>query len=809
MVVPVLLVAPALLPGRVLSSADVLLDTYLFTEARPGGFVPSNALVGDTVFQQTAWRRLVIDELRAGRLPFWNPYAFCGSPLLGNSQSAVFDILNLPYLLCGDPLGGTVWVVLLRLWVAGLGTFLFARSIGVSRAGASLSAIAYQCGGLMAVFLMFPTASSASWFPWVMLAAEMLGTRGGIRPAASLGLGLAASVFGGNAEVAFFGAIAASFYALVRRGQTRAWRVRELLGAGAGIAMAGLLTAAIAAVHILPLLETLAGGSSPEARAALAREPAALWPWQFPTSRLVLLFFPYLYGRPVHGEPSFSPSWTNFCEYSGPYASSLGMILALFAIATAVRRSPARPLLLLWCSAWFYSVYFPPLLALARHLPALDVALPQRGAFVALFGAAVLAGLGLDRLHAISGKRNRWINIVGAAALGVAGLTGLAIGLWLRAGAAGLATVVRVLLSTPLRSVFVGLEQKLQMQRFELAPQFASLYLLPWAFLMLAAAVWLFVERRTGRARGIAAVALVAADLWWFGHGFNPAIPRTQAFPRVRAIDTLSRAGDGGRVLVLDHGLPPNSATFYGIADILGYDAIGRKRLERLLRLAGPFLAGPLEAPVAHFDRYESWVLDVLGVRVIASPRPLPVTYLKTGPTQDAVYYYENPRAFPFVWCPEHMLAVRDSKDAETKLGEPAFDPRAMAIVETGAALHTQGARGNLRWSRPAPARIQIEADLTDGGWVLVSESYDPGWQALVDGSRAPTYPCDLALLCVQLPTGAHRVKFVFAPRTWPMAVALSCAGLLGSFAILLWSRRNPERPAVEPGPLATSPPPR
>jgi hypothetical protein len=790
-IVPLLLVAPALLPGRVLSSADVLLDTYLFTEVRPAGFVPSNALIGDTVSQQTVWHRLVIDEVRAGRLPFWNPYASCGSPLLGNSQSAVFDVLNLPYLLSGDPLGGTVWVVLLRLWVAGLGTYLFAQSIGVSRAGASLSAIAYQCGGLMVVFLMFPTASSAAWFPWVMLAAEMLGTRGGIRPAAGLGLGLATSIFGGNAEVAFFGAIAASVYALVRRGQTRAWQMRELLGAAGGIALAGLLAAAIAAVQILPLLETLAGGTSPEARAQLARQPVVLWPWQFPTSRVVLLFFPYLYGRPVGGEPSSPPAWTNFCEYSGPYVSSFGALLALLAIATAARRSVGRPLALLWCTAWLYSVYCPPLLAAARRLPALDVAVPQRCVFAALFAAAVLAGLGLDRLGAFSGRKRRLVDIGAATTIGATAIAGLTAGCWLLSGAPGFTSVVRVLLSAPFRSVFIGIEQKLQMQTFELASLFASLYVLPWAILMLGAAVWFFFEKRAGRAREATAVALVALDLLWFAHGFNPTIPRAQAFPRTPAMDTLARVANGGRVLVMDHGLPPNCATYYGIVDILGYDAIGRKRLERLLRLAGPFPAGPLEAPLVHFDRYESWVVDVLGVRVIASPRPLPATYLKTGPTQGMVYYYENPRAFPLVWCPEYALAVRDAKDAEKKLGEPAFDPRAVAIVETGVALHTQGARGNLHWSRPAPARIDIEVDLAEGGLVVVSESYDPGWRARVDGSRVPVYACDLALMAIPVQAGVHRVTFVFAPRTWPLALVLSSLGLVGIVAIFFGARRR------------------
>jgi hypothetical protein len=801
-VVPLLLVSPALIPGRVLSSADLLLGTYMYAEARPSGFVPSNALIGDTVFQCTAWRPFAIRELRAGRLPFWNPHAFCGSPFLGNSQSAVFDILNLPYLVTGDPLGPTVWVALLRMWVAGLGTYLFARRLGLSRSGSALSAVAYECGGFMLVFLLFAHAASAAWFPWIMLAAEDLGTHGGGRPVVGLALALAASLFGGHVEVAFFAALAASFYAFVRRGQTRGWRAREMISAATGLASAGLLTALISAVHVVPLLDALAAGSSLQARAELAQQPLQIWPWQFPTSRLVLMFFPYLYGRPVHGEPSFPPAWTNFCEYSGAYVSFLALIMALFAIATARRRSATRPLGILWGLAWLNSVYFPPFLALARKLPVLDVGVPQRCVFVALFASAVLAGLGLDRLHALSGKSRRITDIALAGAMGAAACAALAVGWWLHAGARGLASVVRLLLAVPFRSVFVGREQKLQTGRFELAPQFASYYVFPSAVLMLGVAVWFLFEKRLGHLRGAAAVVLVAADLLWFGHAFNPAIPRDRAFPRTMAIDRLAGLAEGKRVLVLSHGLPPNCPMYYGISDILGYDAIGRQRLKRLLRVAGSFPPGPMWEQLVNFDVYESWVDDVLGVRAVASEAPLHISYLQPAFHQPPVYYYKNPRAFSRTWCPTRVVAVADEDSAERALRDPALDPQTAAVVESAGTPKPAAARGTLLWARPNPSRIVIDAVLSRGGVIVVGEAYDLGWTAKVDGSSVRVHPCDLALMALAVPPGTHQVTLVYRPPMWFAAVTLSMLGLVVAICMLGYSCLRPTAGPPLPGPV-------
>ena len=74
---------------------------------------------------------------------------------------------------------------------------------------------------------------------------------------------------------------------------------------------------------------------------------------------------------------------------------------------------------------------------------------------------------------------------------------------------------------------------------------------------------------------------------------------------------------------------------------------------------------------------------------------------------------------------------------------------------------------------------------MDSAGVVVVSEGWDPGWRATIDGSSAPVYPCDLALMAVPVPTGAHRVTLGYRPRGWMLAVglttlgALVCAGML------------------------------
>lgn len=787
LVLPVLLVAPALRAGYVLSSADTLLDSYLFAEARPPGFTASNPLLGDATFQFIPWRRLVSAELRAGRLPFWNPHASAGAPLLGNSQSGVFDPLSFPYLLVREPSRATVWVALLRLWVAGLGAFLLARRLGASPPAAMIVGIVYGTGGFTVVWLLYPHVSSSAWFPWIVLAAESLATGSGTRAAAGLAVSLAAAALGGHPEVAFLAALAASLYVVVRRLQREGWRWRPVTASIAALLGVGALTFALAAVQVVPLLEAIGQGGLAEARQAFWESYPV---WIVPRlERAVLQVFPYLFGRPSVGDVDLSGPFTNFCEQSGAYASLLGLGLAVVGLAAGPRRSAPRALGVVGLLAWLHAIHFAPLLALVKHLPVLQITPQERGMFVPLLAVAVLAAFGVDALAGVptrSVKRATGANVAGLAFVAVIAAVNL---VWLLAGAPRFREVLQFLGRSRLLALwFTGRHEQLLGGFGTLAPVLARHYVAPFLVLAVGALVVLLLARRLNRGLPVIAGAVIAVDLLHFGAGHNPAIPTERVYPTTTRLEQLRDTAGDGRIVVLDWGLPANVATHYGLDDILGYDAIGRARVERLLRHAGPFPPGPMHWPVALFDRFESPVLDVLSVRAVASVRPLPVSYLRLVHCDNGFYLYENPRALPRAFVPQRVITVPDLAAAERDGGEAARDPGAVAVVETTTALPSGGA-GWVTWRRPAPGRIELDVAMERAGIVVVSEAFDPGWRAWLDGSPGPVYPADLALMAVAVPGGEHRVVLTYRPRSWPLAVLLSALGLI-VLVVLLVRRR-------------------
>nr|MBP8974616.1 hypothetical protein [Anaerolineae bacterium] len=260
-------------------------------------------LGGETLFwglptlQFYPWREFAFAELRAGRLPAWNPYLGAGAPLLANYQTAIFYPPNWLMLVLPGPLAMSLLALAHVLWAA-LGTWRLGGALGMTPFGRGISALSYALGGyLIARLGSFPTHNAAAWLPWVFWLAHRVLTRRTWRDAGALALAVGLLLLAGHAQTAWYGLLGAGAYALWRalwadRRASRRARARGLALAGLGVA----LGAGIAAVQLIPTAEYLrqsdrAGGLDYAALTNLSYHPA----------RLLTLLMPHFFGTPADG----------------------------------------------------------------------------------------------------------------------------------------------------------------------------------------------------------------------------------------------------------------------------------------------------------------------------------------------------------------------------------------------------------------------------------------------------------------------------------------------------------------------------
>jgi hypothetical protein len=132
--------------------------------------------------------------------------------------------------------------------------------------------------------------------------------------------------------------------------------------------------------------------------------------------------------------------------------------------------------------------------------------------------------------------------------------------------------------------------------------------------------------------------------------------------------------------------------------------------------------------------------------------------------------------------------------------------PVQMSDVSTGAVWYGYFRNHAVRILHYAPERVQMEVDSPRAGFVVLADTYRPGWNVTVNGQRQPTLRAQHAMRAVAVPAGSHQVTWTYRPMSLYVGGGLSLLGLLVVLALTLgrrlWSFGYPERhPPSNPQP--------
>jgi len=165
------------------------------------------------------------------------------------------------------------------------------------------------------------------------------------------------------------------------------------------------------------------------------------------------------------------------------------------------------------------------------------------------------------------------------------------------------------------------------------------------------------------------------------------------------------------------------------------------------------------------------------------------------------VKVYEALDTLPRAYVVHQARLVADDKAALAAMADPAFNPADMAILAAGAELTMPPAgdeRSQLTVTSYAPHEIVLQAALQAPGYVVLSESWYPGWQATVDGAPARIERANLNFRAVYVPTGEHTVRLAYRPTSYRAGLGISVVTLLavtvGAIGIRIFSKtRRPD----------------
>ena len=184
-------------------------------------------------------------------------------------------------------------------------------------------------------------------------------------------------------------------------------------------------------------------------------------------------------------------------------------------------------------------------------------------------------------------------------------------------------------------------------------------------------------------------------------------------------------------------------------------------------------------------------IYDLLNVRYVSTTTPLTLVEddtLTLVAEESGVTVYERATALPRAWFVTGVVQA-DLPETVAGINRADFDPRATAFVVSGDEACPGGGAGKVTVSRRTLNTLVAEIE-GEGGLVVFSERFSPGWRATVDGARAPIVRVDGLLRGVCVAAGEHSVAFDYRPPMLVVGGAISAATLLICLYLGLYRRR-------------------
>jgi hypothetical protein len=780
-------------------------------------------------------RLLWTSILSAGEFPLWNPFSFCGHPLFATLQPGILYPPNILLLILPFDIGFNL-VIVLHYFLAGLFTLLLLKEVGATRSGQMAGALTFMLSGyLFSVHNVLSTLLSVTWVPLAIFLYLRALRRGSFRYAAATAVVMAVMFTGGGIEVllATFG-----LFALITIWPGLFDFDTDRFGSGIGMVTATpngrqrvtvrvklfiaacVLFVLISAVQLLPFAElaslsTRSGG--------LSYFEATTWSFDF--KDFIQFFIPDLYGYGTSSEKY----WANQSWLKTVYIGTLPLLLSLFFLL----RYRARTLLFIFVGVLFFmlamgrnSLIYPYLF---EYLPFFGkIRYPVKFLFIPSVFLAIGAGLGLDAVMAsmVEKRRMRYVPVL---LLIIATVAALFFGY----------------LSFNHADIMASLTER----GFDYPEyNYAGINLFNLKRLLvffIISALGLFAGFRSARFRAVLPlfiIILLSVDLFFAHNNYYGSTPAEQYHAPGTVIKSIKKDESLFRVFVTpktlkEGALMPVAPLEEGGTPTISMDGerLAKEKLEGYNLEHGIYAIGGVNVMKRQLfaELYETVakgaaidstnLLSLMNVKYVVSTPPIesdefrlvhvvgmneepsPGEDQESGVYEDADVYeetetvkiYENlsnvPRYYlveEFAIVPEHdkRLRIIASKDFTSSMVLLEENPWSDGYK---AAMTTVASEPSVEVIDQSANSVELKVSATVPSILVTSDSWYPGWKVYVDGQKRPLLRANHAFKAVALSDGTHRVRFVFAPKSFYLGAVVSTVTLLGLLFLFFYRRNN------------------
>lgn len=747
-------------PGDLLISEYNPWATHSYLGYNPGSF-PSKAQYFDVLRQTYPWKTLVVENIKNGTLPLWNPYNFAGAPLLANFQSTVFSPFNMLFLILPQIFSWTI-LVLVQPMLAFFFVYLFARKIGLGKIGAVFASAAFSYSLFMSVFIEYSIIGhTILWLPLILYSIEKIREKSAIFSVALLVLALVFSSFGGQLQMFVFIFLFSFTYGMFRI-SVRRWRVVIFF----------LLSIGISGIQLLPTGELILQSARVAQAYDFLIEKLLIQPTQ-----LILFLSPDFFGNPATRNFLIPDTYPGNALYIG-----LIPFIFLFSALSLFKKNPHVRFFAMWAIIMLLLFIRTPISEILYRIeiPFFATASPTNGIFLLSLSLSILAGFGIDRW--IKGE-----NRIAAVSAAVVIFTFIA-------------TWAYILISHPAVSInnFI----------------YSTIVLAVVIFLLLAQKV--FLKRK--RFVAVVFIIITIFDLFYFFQKFNPFVPKSLVFPKTEVFSWLSQQGGIDRFWGYGAGsIEPNVGSGFHIFSPDGYDPLYPRRFGEFIQASkdgkiqttftnqtrsdAVIASGYGENDLAE-NSFRLRILDAIGVRYIldkagsgSTEKTFPIERFNLVYDKDGWRIFENKKAAPRAFLTSDYKIFKTKEEFENIFFSSDFDVTKTILLEDKANtplrfddLNHQSKVHVLSYS---PNNVVAQTESDSNQLLFLSDTYYPGWKVFIDGVQTKIYRANYVFRAVIVPAGNHSVVFTYQPGSFALGAKITIISVVAAILFALWLSRK------------------
>lgn len=716
------------------------------------GMPVKNNAMPDVITQIYPWKKISMATWKQGEVPLWNPYSFSGTPQLGNYQSAVLSPFNLLFFILPMVHAWSI-LVLLQPLLAGLLMYLFLREINISKEGSLLGSFAFMFCGFITVWMAYATlAYAALWLPLILWGIHRYLRNPSPKPLLAVSLGLVMSFFSGHFQISFYAAGASLVYLFFETLTSKKYR------SGFWLFIFYLLGILLSLPQLLPAASSYLSS----VRSGLFGRGGEVIPWQY----FVTIFAPDFFGNPVTRNDWFG----HYAEW----ASFIGVVPLTLAIYSIFRKKTGEQWLFIIMAFGSLLLATPtPFSKLLFELkfPAISTSAASRIIIILSFSVATLSAFGLDGLREDWEKRKKK-SLVALTILSFILVSVLWILVWFgKVMPDQWLIVAKRNLVLPTIILFAGL-----------ALMFSGFFL---------------KNRKLTKLIVISLVLITAFEMLRYSTKWMPFDPQNLVYPDTGVGKFLRENAGNNRVF----GNIFNEFTGINfLQGIIGYDAVYQTRYGEYISTA---VDGKIRVPersvvnLAKDGKYAEKILEFLGVKYL-------VHRLSDGrfgwaypywnfPFYKSVYkdnYYEifeNQEVMPRTILASSYKIIIDNQKIIDQMFSADFNLKDTLVLETKPVEEPESGSGSAEITKYQPNYVNISVQTSVPKLLFLSDTYDSGWQAKIDGKVSPLYRADYDFRAVSVPAGNHNVEFIYNPMAFRLGLAAAAlAGIIITAVIFL-----------------------